>query len=442
MGDSSECPKEISISSQEEIDNTDFACVLNITLENATGNLTFSTLEYVDNFKVRDSPLLESLSIPNLKKLDEWLDIKNATSLTNISIPHVNEVVVWQLGIDVPLRITRISIIDAPSIEHIVLGNSTTFLGLIIGEPVSTLNEIQMTTAVGELVVDRGCPGLYELEYVRDFQATGWKDCYSTYPNIYTLPKLKSVHNLTLIDSDLQYFDDSVQINGSLAIVETNGWRRPYDGGLDDEDQLEALLIIYSSGGPNILPALITVPGNVTIEAWNDDFNCSKLVDQFENGLIHFLSCNGTDNGTKSVLIVPTESTGISQDNTPSTLSQGAWAGIGVGIGVFAIGMICGIVGLFLRFKRWKKELIERIRQQEAQARQEHLRDSLEMEHEPPNLNLLHESDGTGIMREKPDDHIQEAGGTEVVAEHPDDHIRELPVPPAELPGTTDIKRT
>ncbi|KAI1644497.1 uncharacterized protein F4817DRAFT_346707 [Daldinia loculata] len=97
------------------------------------------------------------------------------------------------------------------------------------------------------------------------------------------------------------------------------------------------------------------------------------------------------------------------------------------------------MIWLLLRLKRWRKELMEIIRQQEAQ--QEHRRDSLEMDHEPPNPNVLLESDGTGIIREKPDDHLREAGGRAIIAEHPDDHIRELPVPPAELEGAPDMER-
>ncbi|KAI0456059.1 hypothetical protein F5B21DRAFT_169749 [Xylaria acuta] len=44
---------------------------------------------------------------------------------------------------------------------------------------------------------------------------------------------------------------------------------------------------IDTSQGPNISPALTTVPGTMTVGAWNSDFNCSQLV------------CNGTD-GTQS----------------------------------------------------------------------------------------------------------------------------------------------
>ncbi|OTB12779.1 hypothetical protein K445DRAFT_304793 [Daldinia sp. EC12] len=510
MGNSSECPETISISSQEDVDNTNFTCASFLNLVNATGDLNFSTLTRIVEITVHDSPHLQSLSIPNLTRIYSWFDIKNATSLTNISMPRLGSEGAFLVGSGaVSSNNVSVSIVGVPSITDIDFGGYTTFQRLILGDFGSYSQQFENITTVFKLALD-GCFFLSELENTFDFQATRWKGCL--FPGSWS--KLRSVMNLTLSDSDVHFFSGEVQVNETLTITETNGVRfTDRDGrsngirfsaigsninmsaNADSEFQFERLtnivgdLFVYNntncnlsfeqlsdvsaismidntgtilprlpklqsaksihmrgridtSGGPNIFPALITVPGNVTIEAWNDDFNCSKLVNQFQNGQIHFLSCNGTDNGTESLVVGPIESTRISQDHPPSTLSQGAWAGIGVGIGVFVIGMICGLVGLFLRSKRWNKELIERIRQQETQARQEHLRDSLEMEHEAPNLNLICESDGTGIIREKPDDHLSEAGGIEVVAEHPDDHIHELPVPPAELPGTTDIKRT
>ncbi|KAI8955276.1 hypothetical protein F4801DRAFT_574862 [Xylaria longipes] len=50
---------------------------------------------------------------------------------------------------------------------------------------------------------------------------------------------------------------------------------------------------------PNVFPALTTVPGTVTIEAWNSDFNCPQLVRQMQAGIIQNLVCNGTD-GTQT----------------------------------------------------------------------------------------------------------------------------------------------
>ncbi|KAF3069764.1 hypothetical protein GL218_07910 [Daldinia childiae] len=214
----------------------------------------------------------------------------------------------------------------------------------------------------------------------------------------------------------------------TLSLVDNVNTTIPWFPWLQRASNIYIRGYIDTSPGPNIFPVLTAVSGNVTIEAWNDDFNCSKLVDQYQNNIIHYLACNGTNNGT-----------GSNTDNASPELSQGTWAGIGVGIGVFVIGTVFGLVLLLLRLKRWKKDLIERIRQQEAQ--QEHRRDSLEMDQEPPNLNLLLESDGTGIIREKPDDHLREAGDTAIIAEHPDDHIRELPVPPAELEGMPDTER-
>jgi hypothetical protein len=70
---------------------------------------------------------------------------------------------------------------------------------------------------------------------------------------------------------------------------------------------------------------LIAVPGTVTIEAWNSDFNCSKLVEQMQASIIQNLVCNGTNNGTRGA--------------HHSKLSKGAEAGIGVGVAVLVIGI-------------------------------------------------------------------------------------------------------
>lgn len=53
------------------------------------------------------------------------------------------------------------------------------------------------------------------------------------------------------------------------------------------------------------------------IEAWNEDFNCSKLVRQRDDNVINHLYCNGTDNGNSTL--------NGSQDSTGIGLNVGAW---------------------------------------------------------------------------------------------------------------------
>ncbi|KAI0103190.1 hypothetical protein GGR51DRAFT_257259 [Nemania sp. FL0031] len=79
---------------------------------------------------------------------------------------------------------------------------------------------------------------------------------------------------------------------------------------------------IDTSKGPNIFPALSTVPGTVTIEAWNSDFNCSQLVRQEQAGIIRNLVCNGTDG------------TGDDTSQGSPSLLGGAWTGVCVAIGI------------------------------------------------------------------------------------------------------------
>ena len=71
----------------------------------------------------------------------------------------------------------------------------------------------------------------------------------------------------------------------------------------------------------------------------------------YRSGIINDLSCNGTD-GTippNNVDTSPVEDTGS------TTLSTGAWAGIGVAIGLVVLGAVGGIVWFFLRKRRGKE---------------------------------------------------------------------------------------
>lgn len=175
--------------------------------------------------------------------------------------------------------------------------------------------------------------------------------------------------------------------------------------------KLTVTLKWHRSTGPNIFPALKLARGNVTIEAWNEDFNCSKLVSQWNNGLIHQLSCNGTDNGT-SHAPAPSPSHALSNTTGSFTLSLGASVGIGVGSGLFGIGLIAAVAWLLFHYKHRLDKLELAQRQQLITGINETLTEDI-----APDVSGLHETSGIGILREKPDDPLVE-----------------LPVPAVELP--------
>lgn len=147
----------------------------------------------------------------------------------------------------------------------------------------------------------------------------------------------------------------------------------------------------------------------MTIEAWND-FNCSKLISQQRNGVINNLVCNGTSGETS----IP-NSTG---------LSQGAWAGIGVSIGLVVIGGVSAVIWLILYFRRLVRNLHQATgRQQSGQSNpQGSLQGRL-------SVDSLQQLDGQGTVQEKPDDHTHEMHVPPT--EKPDDQIHEMPSEPA-----------
>ncbi|KAI0205843.1 hypothetical protein F4808DRAFT_455345 [Astrocystis sublimbata] len=181
---------------------------------------------------------------------------------------------------------------------------------------------------------------------------------------------------------------------------------------------------IDTSGGPNIFPALTLASGSVVVEPWNPDFDCSKLVSQQKDDLIHTLTCNGTNNGTD----VPSPSTipSTSADShKPTQLSTGQSAGIGVSIGV-----------AFFAFSTWIcLRIRSRVMALEKAQKLAAIRSvKMPMEDVRSNVSGLHEADHMGTTetpREKPDDHLPI---WRVKAELPDNQVIELPVGEAELP--------
>lgn len=164
----------------------------------------------------------------------------------------------------------------------------------------------------------------------------------------------------------------------------------------------------HRSGGPNIFPNLVFVRGNVTVEAWNTDFNCSKLVSQWNDGVIHNLFCNGTGgtststlNPTNTSTSNPTTNTSPSDPSDSAPLSTGAFAGIGVGSGLFVLLLIAIIIWLVLHYRRQ----LQSLKREHAQT--------LLVDHlghhqisDRPDVSGIHEVDGRGIIREMPHDPV------------------------------------
>ena len=109
-----------------------------------------------------------------------------------------------------------------------------------------------------------------------------------------------------------------------------------------------------SKVGSNIFPSLKRVTGSVVIEAWNADFDCSRLEDLNRNGVINELRCNGTGNR-----VVDGHASGtlpIEEAADHEGLSTGAWAGIGSAVGLLVVGTLALTAWFFLRKRRKGRE--------------------------------------------------------------------------------------
>ncbi|KAI0454749.1 hypothetical protein F5B21DRAFT_474006 [Xylaria acuta] len=141
---------------------------------------------------------------------------------------------------------------------------------------------------------------------------------------------------------------------GTLSIIDNVDSTIPQLFNLARAESIHLRGNIDTSSGPNILPSLTFVSGTVSIEAWNADFNCSRLISQQQQGLINNLSCNGTSSSSSSSPS-PSSSPSTPPPSSPSSpqgLSTGARAGIGVGVSLVVISLVGGAMWLFLYFRR------------------------------------------------------------------------------------------
>ncbi|KAI0548092.1 hypothetical protein F4679DRAFT_332726 [Xylaria curta] len=493
--------RNITITSQADIDENADHVFNNIDIMNAQGILEFGKLTAANSVYVHDSPHLHDLRFPVLSSLVE-LAIENATALKNVSLPDLEAVGVTPLGnggfttdlndsprgVSMSLRIT-----GAPALSNLTFAETTGFYALTLAD-VDNLRFFNgdilsdgflVLTSIWRLSVD-GCFNFQSLAVAAVLDIVGRTDC------TYGLEFLTSVIDLKLIGTGESYlpFQAPLRVNGSLIAdsltIAPGAWNNPRPAAVglisaigedanissssnvdlslnslatvggslfiynntnctfsfgnltqavslsmtDNEDSflpwfplLRQAVNIHMRGFINtssLFPALSLVSDTVVIEPWNDDFNCSELVKQWERGIIHNLFCNGTNNVTKEM---------TNSMDGHSRLSTGAWAGIGVSIGVVVLVGVSLIVWLCFRFRHWLEKLADGMKILHQLSRDKSSDEGVDI---PPN-NGIYEVDGRGILREKPDDHIPEAGGHGVLAERPDNHIRELPVPPTEL---------
>ncbi|TGJ87181.1 hypothetical protein E0Z10_g1602 [Xylaria hypoxylon] len=213
-------------------------------------------------------------------------------------------------------------------------------------------------------------------------------------------------------------FDQISTIGKNLEMIDNVGTTLPLLPNLERAENIHLRGLINTTAGPNIFPALTYVPGTVTVEAWNDDFNCSKLVSQWHDRLINNLICNGTDNGT--TISTPSETNNASATPSQSSnngLSQGAWAGIGVGVAVIILGFVVALVWVVLHFRKRLNQL--------AGKEEKLVPIQYYSEQDPAEPNIRN---------------LQEVHGSSVVHEKPGDQIYEMLVPPTELPANLGFR--
>ncbi|KAI1376824.1 hypothetical protein F4677DRAFT_75467 [Hypoxylon crocopeplum] len=380
---------KVTLSSYSLDDDDEAPAVL---IRNATGTLNFTTLARAFRIEVSTSPQLEVLDFPLLESLLD-LSVYKAQSLSSISMPRLTN---------------RDPVVELPGVT-----GAQAFHLNITGSP--SLSELNL-------------PELTNIDHLTLF------DIGDSLPNFLNMANIISAGNVSVTNNTSCTIDfDHLTEVGNLFITDNSNTTLPIFPALARVENIHLRGYMNTSLGSNIFPALDLASGTVTVEPWGN-FDCSKLISQQRNGIIHNLICNGTDNGTNNGTVNGTgngmgngtgngagngtgngTSNGTDNDtNSPSAgLSQGAWAGIGVSIGVVVIGGIVTAVWFAVRWRRLYKDLSERLThpQEDHDASEEETQQCLIVEG-------LHEVEGQGILREKPDD-----------------HIRELPSMTPELPG-------
>ncbi|RYC54608.1 hypothetical protein CHU98_g11600 [Xylaria longipes] len=129
-----------------------------------------------------------------------------------------------------------------------------------------------------------------------DLNITSNGNLHIAYDNLTEVGKSLSIRNNT----NCTFNFDKFSVVNTLIFADNVDTKLPQFISLERAQNIHIHGLMDLSTGPNILPALIDVAGNVTVEPWNDDFDCSKLVSQWKDQIIHNLKCNGRNNETET----------------------------------------------------------------------------------------------------------------------------------------------
>lgn len=278
-----ECPDAVYISSQADIDHGNFTCnssdsAVAIYIRNAAGNLDIRRFVSVETVDVQDSPNLESLSLPNLSTLSR-LRINNATSLSNISLPHLTPGLgLLTDGNSPPVSNVNFNITGTPLLSSITFGNLSSFFSLSLANSGQYGDLFRSVVSVYNLVID-GCFDFSDVQFVQNLQITGDGFCP------YTFRSLASVQNLTLANVDFRYLSSSLRVNGSL-VVESSDYStdNSVTNGPEDVPNFSTVgsdvNVTANSNAELLFSQLTTIGGNLIIHS---NTNCTLGFDQLSD---------------------------------------------------------------------------------------------------------------------------------------------------------------
>ncbi|KAK7990961.1 hypothetical protein PG990_015241 [Apiospora arundinis] len=184
--------------------------------------------------------------------------------------------------------------------------------------------------------------------------------------------------------------------------------------------------VVDNTTSPALFP-LLSNAGEVRIETWNPEFDCSQLVQMHKAGRIGSLFCNGTNGINGSPKNGNTTSIDPNSPSTPSSTSQGGGlptataAGIGVGVGVAALGSILVLAWLIIHYRRKLRDVVEKSHNNGRDDPKETVREVPEPQGALIDGNQVHEGDSRSLPHQAGGAEVLEAGGTALRAEAGDE---------------------
>ncbi|KAI0966508.1 hypothetical protein F4678DRAFT_484136 [Xylaria arbuscula] len=352
--DSGEC--QITITDQADIESGSLSScakddLIQISIRNATGVLNFTALTEAFTIEISDSPQLQVLDFPVLQTLDGLLS-NEATNLSSISLRQLTSPApdIYPGGYNAT-GLGALILRDVPTLDF----DNPNITSAVIVESDDCFNLPALVSAgnihlIGSVV--ENCFGLEKLASVQNFTLTNITPSVITFGQAVLAVTDTLVVESSVVDPSAYEYTlelDPVASIGGGGFVTSNanlhinlGNLNSVKGNLsvnnnqnctfnfDQLEEVDSLLVmdnpntslpsfpsllrantIHLRGyinDSNVFPALVRVADTVTIEAWNDDFNCSKLLSQYQASTINKLSCNGTDNVTETENGDPTSS--------------------------------------------------------------------------------------------------------------------------------------